>query len=104
MDWNIALDKEILISYPKITQIQTASCVYPIELETEVKKAVCAYDWDKVSQIMIDFQRSFLDGKIYIPKEIKECYVRFFVGSGWNCKKRLAVLIQRSLTLKSYLR
>ena len=77
MDWNIALDKEILISYPKITQIQTASCVYPIELETEVKKAVCAYDWDKVSQIMIDFQRSFLDGKIYIPKEIKECYVRF---------------------------
>lgn len=77
MDWNISLDREILISYPKITQIQTASCVYPIELETRVKTAICAYDWDKVSQIMKEFQKSFLDGQIYIPKEIKECYVRF---------------------------
>lgn len=77
MDWNISLDREILISYPKITQIQTASCVYPIELETRVKTAICGYDWDKVSQIVEDFQKSFLDGQIYIPKEIKECYVRF---------------------------
>lgn len=77
MDWNISLDKEILISYPKITQIQTASCVYPIELETKIKTAICAYDWEKVSRIMSEFQKSFLDGQIYIPKEIKECYVRF---------------------------
>lgn len=77
MDWNISLDKEILISYPKITQVQTASCVYPIELETKIKTAICAYDWDKVSKIMREFQQSFLNGQIYIPKEIKECYVRF---------------------------
>ncbi len=77
MDWNISLDKEILISYPKITQVQTASCVYPIELETKIKTAICAYDWDKISNIMKEFQSSFLDGQIYIPKEIKECYVRF---------------------------
>lgn len=77
MDWNISLDKEILISYPKITQIQTASCVYPIGLKNGVRAAICAYDWDKVAEIMKEFQKSFLDGQIYIPKEIKECYVHF---------------------------
>jgi len=77
MDWNISFDKEVIISYPKITQIQTASCVYPIELEAKIKTAICAYDWNKVFKIMKEFQNSFLDGQIYIPREIKECYVRF---------------------------
>ncbi len=77
MDWNISLDREVLISYPKITHVQTASCIYPIELETKIKVAICAYDWDKVEAIMKEFHESFRDGKIYIPKEIKECYVRF---------------------------
>ncbi|MBP3476104.1 MAG: helix-turn-helix transcriptional regulator [Lachnospiraceae bacterium] len=77
MDWNISLDQEILISYPKITKIQTASCVYPIELEKKIKSAICAYDWEGVSKIMQEFRESFQDGQIYMPKEIKECYVRF---------------------------
>lgn len=77
MDWNISLDNEVMISYPKITNIQTVSCIYPIELETRMKVAICAYDWDKVHGIMKEFHESFQDGKVYVPKEIKECYVRF---------------------------
>lgn len=78
MDWNISLDKEVMISYPKITNVQTVSCIYPIELETRMKVAVCAYDWEKVHAIMGEFHENFRDGRVYIPKEIKECYVRFF--------------------------
>lgn len=77
MDWSIALDKEVMISYPKITNIQTVSCIYPIELETRMKVAICAYDWEKVNGILKEFHESFRDGKVYFPKEVKECYVRF---------------------------
>lgn len=77
MDWNISFDHGVLISYPKITQIKTDSCIYPIELEAGMKAAVCASDRQKIESIMSAFHRSFNDGKIYIPKEIKECYVRF---------------------------
>jgi two-component system response regulator YesN len=77
MDWNISLNQEILISYPKITNIQTVSCIYPIELETKMKVAVCAYDWEKVTELMEKFHKNFQDGRVYLPKEIKECYVRF---------------------------
>ena len=77
MDWNIPFDEEILISYPKITHVQTVPCIYPIELETRIKVAICSDNWDKVRLLIGEFHDSFLDGKIYEPKEIKESYVRF---------------------------
>ncbi len=80
MDWNISFDEEILISYPKITHVQTMPCIYPIELETKIKVAICSDNWDKVEGLMRDFHTCFQDGKIYAPKEIKECYVRFLWG------------------------
>lgn len=77
MDWNISLNEKVLISYPKITNIQTVSCIYPIELETKMKVAICAFDWDKTKELITEFYEYFHDGKVYVPKEIKECYVRF---------------------------
>ena len=77
LDWNISLNQEIMISYPKITHVQTASCIYPNYLETKGKAAVCASDWDTVYSVMEEFHQVFRDGKVYVPKEIKECYVRF---------------------------
>ncbi len=77
MDWSISLKHGILISYPKICQIQTASCIYPIDLESRIKVAISENDWDTVKTTVEDFQNSFNDGKIYAPKEIKECYVHF---------------------------
>jgi two-component system response regulator YesN len=44
MDWNITFQDSILISYPKITHVQTGLCVYPQELETQMKTAICASD------------------------------------------------------------
>lgn len=77
MDWNIALDQEVLVSYPKVTCVQTVPCIYPIELENQMKTAVCMYDWKKVRKLVEDFHMYFKNGKIYEPKEIKGCYVRF---------------------------
>ncbi len=77
MDWNIVFGDTIMISYPKITQIQTMACTYPIELEGRAKVALCAYDFDKVLQCIRQFNEFFHDGHIYAPKEIKESYVRF---------------------------
>lgn len=77
MDWNIVLDDEVIISYPKITHVQTVPCIYPIELENQVKAAVCLYDWSKVELTIHKFNNYFKKGKVYAPAEIKECYVRF---------------------------
>lgn len=77
MDWNISFEKEILISYPKIKQIQTSICSYPMDAEAELRVALCASDKEKASKIVNRFHASFADGKIYEPRVIKDCYVRF---------------------------
>lgn len=78
MEWNISLDDGVIISYPGITRIQTASCVYPIELETQIRLAVCTNELTRIQDLLNHFRDSFRDGKVYAPKEIKESYVRFF--------------------------
>lgn len=77
MDWNIALGEDVMISYPKITKVQTVPCTYPVELENQLKVAICTMEPEKVEKYVTQFHEYFLGGKIYAPKEIKECYVRF---------------------------
>ncbi len=77
MDWNIVLGDDILISYPRISDIRTEICIYPVELESQMKIAVCAGEQEKLREISDRFQGYFSDGTMYSPKEIKESYVRF---------------------------
>ena len=77
MDWNISFEKDVLISYPKITQVQTSLCVYPQDLEARMKTAICASDFSLEKKLMDEFEDGFHDGKVYDPREIKECFVRF---------------------------
>lgn len=77
MDWYISFGKEVLISYPKITQVQTVFCTYPMDVENKMRTALCGSDQSKICKIADGFHNSFADGKIYEPKEIKESYVRF---------------------------
>ncbi len=77
MDWNISFEESILISYPQVTSVQTGLCVYPKELETKLKAAVCSTDQSRISGLLSAFTDYFRDGHIYDPREIKECYVRF---------------------------
>ncbi|MCR5267176.1 MAG: response regulator [Lachnospiraceae bacterium] len=77
MDWNLSFEDSVLISYPKITQVQTSLCVYPQDLEVKMKSAICAADHDKEKSLLRSFSEYFMDGKVYDPHEIKESYVRF---------------------------
>lgn len=96
MDWNISFDQEILISYPKIMNVQTVPCVYSIETEAKCKVAVCTNKWSKAEECIAEFQSSFMDGKLYQPKEIKECYVRF-LWAMIGIAKEIGVLKQDQL-------
>lgn len=77
MDWNIVLGDDVLISYPRIADVQTEICIYPVELENQIKAAVCTGEEEKIREITKRFHAYFLDGRMYSPREIKESYVRF---------------------------
>lgn len=78
MDWNITLGDEIIISYPAITRVQTAMCVYPVDIENKMKVAICTNSYEKLETCVDQFHNYFQGGKVYEPGNIKECYVRFF--------------------------
>lgn len=77
MDWNIVLGGDVLISYPHIADVQTEICIYPVELENQVKTAICVGENEKIREIIRRFHNYFINGQVYSPKEIKESYVRF---------------------------
>ena len=77
MDWNLTLGRDVLIAYPKILQVQTSVCVYPIELENRLKTELCLGNMEQVKKIAQKFYKYFSGGKLYTPKDIKECYIRF---------------------------
>ena len=77
MDWNIVLGDDVLISYPKIADVQTEVCIYPVDLENQMKAAICTGEQERIREITERFHGFFLTGTMYSPKEIKESYVRF---------------------------
>ena len=102
MDWNIVLGDDVLISYPRITDIQTEVCVYPVELENQVKAAICMGEQEKIRETVEKFHRYFLNGKVYSPKEIKESFVRF-QWSILNIAKEVGCINYQSLDQKKLL-
>lgn len=91
MDWNISFGNSIMISYPKILQVQTAICIYPIDIENQLKAALCSLKMEKVLRCIEKFNEYFEIGKIYTPKEIKESYVRF-LWAMMNVAKEICIL------------
>lgn len=77
-DWNITLGDEIVISYPAITKVQTAVCIYPVEIENQMKIAICTSKGGTLNKVIEQFHNYFHQEKVYEPKKIKECYARFF--------------------------
>lgn len=77
MDWNIVLGDDVLISYPRIGDVQTEICIYPVELENQIKAAICTGEEGRIRETTKRFQAYFLNGRMYSPREIKGSYVRF---------------------------
>lgn len=102
MDWNISFGNAIMISYPKILQVQTALCIYPINIENQLKATLCSLKMDKVHQCIEKFNEYFENGKIYAPKEIKESYIRF-LWAMINIAKEIGALNQDQIDQKRIL-
>ena len=77
MDWNIALGCRSVIRWPEVTQIKTESCIYPMDLENRMRAALHTSNTDEIAVILREFSSCFQGSRIYQPREIKECYVRF---------------------------
>ena len=77
MDWNVTLGDGVLITWPHVTQIQAMVCVYPAELENSLKTELCLGQMQKAEAIIKKFNRFFFEDRLYTPKDIKECYIRF---------------------------
>lgn len=80
MDWNIVLEDDVMISYPKVTKIQTVPLSYPINIESQMRAALCAMDDHEIKKGIQAFENYFKQGNIYSPKEIKDSFIRFL----WN--------------------
>lgn len=78
LEWTIPMGDDVIISYPEILNIQTEMCIYPLDIEEQMKTAVCLGDEEKTIKSLKRFQRYFQDQKLYSPQNIKECYIRFF--------------------------
>ncbi len=91
MDWNISLGGNVLISYPKVLQIQTSVCVYPIAIEDRLKLSICSCDYHKTIKCIREFQEYFGSGTVYSPKEIKDSFVRF-IWALLNTAKEIGIL------------
>lgn len=91
MDWNISFGNQIMISYPKILNVQTTLCIYPIDIENRLKTALCSYHRSKVYKCLEQFMEYFESGNVYEPKNIKECYVRF-IWAMINVAKEINIL------------
>lgn len=77
LEWNILLGEEVIISYPDIKHIKTSVCMYPMEIENQMKIAICANNYRMIEKCTRKFQRYFETQKMYDPKQVKECYIRF---------------------------
>lgn len=102
MDWNIALGSGVMISYPKITQVRTEVCSYPMNLENSLKTELCTGNMSRVEKTVSAFHRYFSGEKVYNPKDIKECYVRF-MWAVINISKEIDMLDYQQLNQQALL-
>ena len=91
MDWNITFGNKVMITYPKILNVQTALCIYPIDIENQLKSALCSFNRSKVTKCLLQFTEYFESGNVYEPKKIKDCYVRF-IWAMINVSKEIGIL------------
>lgn len=77
LDWNISLGNQIIISCSAVKHIQLVPCVYPLDIESDMKEAVCGHNEKILHDCIEKFHNYFCGEKIYDPKIIKEHYVRF---------------------------
>ena len=77
-----------MIHYPRVKHLQTALLSYPVDIENQMKAALCMTSQKKLQKAFQEFQNYFQRGLLYDPKKIKESYLRF-IWSVMNMAKEL---------------
>lgn len=98
IDWNITLGSGVIVNYYKISQLRTILCVYPLEIENEIKTALCIGERKKVEEGMERFHQYFKESSLYLPKDIKQCYVRMIWAVINVAKEVNTYMSERKLT------
>jgi len=79
MHWNIVLGDNVIISYPKITFVQSVEITYPRELEEQMRQALYIRDLEKAEFCIRKFQNYYRKDQLFEPKVIKDHYLRFLL-------------------------
>lgn len=101
LKWSIVLGEDVLISYPKTQQINTKMIQYPIDIETNAKAAVCAFNVIKLKSFFEDFQ-SWWREDLYQPTGVMEAFIRF-ASSIINVIKEIDFDLYEKINLKDTL-
>lgn len=91
MEWNLILGKGVVVSYPKVTLIQTEPVIYPIAIEQEMREGLCMMNVEKMKKTERKFLEYFQRGVIHAPGEVKEAFVRF-IWSILNIVKEVDII------------
>lgn len=101
LKWSMVLGEDVLISYPKTHQINTKFIQYPIEIESNAKAAVCAFDNVKLQRFFEDFL-SWWRKELYHPAGVIESFIRF-ASSIINVIKELDYKLYEKINQKEIL-
>ena len=102
MDWCVSLGNDVIIHYPRIKRLQTSPLSYPVDIENQMKAALCMSSPQKLREAFRDFQSYFRKGLLYDPKKIKESYLRF-IWSVINVAKELDLSVYSSLEQQPFI-
>lgn len=79
LPWNISLGSDVMISYPKVTAVQTVGLTYPIQIEKDSIEALCAMDYSRLN-VHAEKMIHHLTQQIYNPDAIKKSVVRYLLA------------------------
>lgn len=79
LPWNISLGSDVMISYPKVTMVQTTTPTYPIQIEKDGVAALCAMDYNRLNT-HTENMIACLTRKIYSPDVIKKSIIRYLLA------------------------
>lgn len=91
LPWKLALPREPLLLFPAVLQTPTEQCAFPIEIENQLRVAICSRSAERIAQQFQTFFRHFDGHRVYAPQEIRECYTRF-LWTALNLAKEVDVV------------
>ncbi len=77
LPWRMTFPDRQILRWPEVLSSQTVPCTFPVEIENQLRTAMCSRQLRKIGRTFDQFNLYFSGKKIYTPQEIRECYTRF---------------------------